>query len=877
MPDFGGEGIIDTVNQQAEELYPSKPSAAASQFTLPEGFKLTGKVLDQNQFQAERQDYEDRSGMLGGAKAAALATARGLSLNLSDLAAVKSGLLTQDEIQKYQDLWPKLSTTGEIAGAIAPVVLSGGSGLVAKSLGAPSYAAFKAAQMAEGLVAAGLETGAKKTIAKQILASALGGAANAATYGTALETGKIITEAGLGNPDLTSEKIIARIGMAALLNGTMGAVLGPALTVGPSIIEKARASSLGLENFITKAENAAARGIAKTAGKAYNVPEEYFMDIAGSKVAREAVIKPDVIKMADREAAIRNVGEVVDSAEQIKNGITRELKPAQIKISVDNSPAGTAKATVAYDELKTYGKGLLEEMKAKPNVYNQTVVNDFENALKSMAEKEAGTKGLMKASDVYNLGEQFKNELDNVIPWQAEITDASERAALNKVKDLRFQAKQFVTNDQIWGEMGGKTSLLNDLLKTHYDLLQFGRENQWLRQMTDVGGIGKKTVVNAQRIDAFLKDIDKPGFIYRNEWLTKMLENTRDLAAVAEEMGKSAKPLQNVFESSERLAPMIKKQAETISTIEKQFAEFGAQSKFKHLQTGSSPIGMVGNILHLGHPTKLLKAYAMLEREGGAVTKQIGDALGAFFKAAGSPNIRPAAIPTGVRVLQNTSFGERSRKQSKNDAYKDQLTKLSQFMASPEAAMTKFIENTKDMRAAAPKLADALVQKQAAAVKYLYESAPKQSEPSVFKTEYKPSDQELSAWSRKFEIANNPLSILDELKHGSLTKEHVEALSVLSPNLHAEIKNKIIDYLTEHEGNVAYKDRVGISLIMGMPVEKTMRPDFVMAMQKAHQDPGGQGPFLGSPMKGQAQMFGGSKASKVTENRESAVDKLQKR
>jgi hypothetical protein len=877
MPDFGGEGIIDTVRQQAEELYPSKPVSPSTAINLPEGFKLTGRVLSPEQFQSERKDYEERSGMLGGAKAAALATARGLSLNLSDLAAVKSGLLTQDEIQKYQDLWPKLSTTGEIAGAVAPVLLTGGSGMAAKALGAPSYAAFKAGQMAEGLVAAGLETGAKKTIAKQILASALGGAANAATYGTALETGKIITEAGLGNPDLTSEKIIARIGMAALLNGTMGAVLGPALTVGPSVLDKARAASLGVDDFITRAENAAFRGIAKTAGKTYNVPEEYFMDVAGSKAAREAVVKPDVIKMADREAAIKNVTDVVDSAEQIKNGITRELKPAQIKISVDNSKAGTARAAVAYDELKTYGKSILEEMKAKPNVYNQTVVNDFENALQSMAQKEASTKGLMKASDVYNLGEQFKYQLDDMIPWAFEITDASERAAINKVKDLRFQAKQFITNDQIWGEMGGKTSLLNDLLKTHYDLLEFGRENQWLRQVTDVGGIGKKTVVNAQRIDAFLKDMEKPGFMYRNEWLTKMLENTRDLAAVAEEMGKSAKPLKHVFESSERLAPLIKKQAETIKTIEKQVSEFSAQSKFKHLQTGSSPIGMVGNILHLAHPTKLLKAYALIQREAGAVTSQIGDALGAFFKAAGSPNIRPAAIPTGVRVLQNTSFGERSRKQSKQEAYKDQLQKLSQFMAAPEASLTKFQENTKEMRAAAPKLADALVQKQAAAVKYLYDNAPKQSEPSVFKTEYKPSDQELSAWARKFEIANNPLSVLDELKHGSLTKEHVEALSVLSPNLHAEIKNKMIDYLTEHEGNVAYKDRVGISLIMGIPIEKTMRPDFVMAMQQAHQAPGAQGPFLGAPMKGQGQMFGGSKASKVTENRESAVDKLQKR
>ena len=186
-----------------------------------------GAMYDQADVRQERiesAEYDQRN-----LEAGSLAVARGLSFGLSDVLAERLDLYSEEELAKLEKYNPNISLAGELTGAIAPALASGGTSLLAKGLAKGTAAGWsaRAGIAAEKAIAKRLGAGeiAQKTVDKMIQ----GGAAltGAATVEGAL-FGAIdgFSEQMLGRADRTAEQMLSHVGGVTLLSGGLGGVLG---------------------------------------------------------------------------------------------------------------------------------------------------------------------------------------------------------------------------------------------------------------------------------------------------------------------------------------------------------------------------------------------------------------------------------------------------------------------------------------------------------------------------------------------------------------------------------------------------------------------------------------------------------------------------
>ena len=164
--------------------------------------------------------------------AGAAGVARGATFGLSDQVLTKTGAVDKETLAKLQRYNPNISMAGEIGGAIAPLLLTGGTSAgasAAKTGLAIGKAARAAGAMPIATAKAGLaiERGLAGTGAgffRSTLAKGAGAAAEGALYGA----GHIVSEEALGDTELTAEHVIGSIGLAALVGGAVGSGFGVA-------------------------------------------------------------------------------------------------------------------------------------------------------------------------------------------------------------------------------------------------------------------------------------------------------------------------------------------------------------------------------------------------------------------------------------------------------------------------------------------------------------------------------------------------------------------------------------------------------------------------------------------------------------------------
>jgi len=181
-----------------------------------------------NQAKFDEASALGKAGYVAGAAGAG--ALRGLSAGLSDAALIHgAGLLgkdsataTRETLNELRDVAPTASLLGEGAGMIGGLALGSGEvGVGGKALTAVSRAGGLAERGAARLLGEGATSLAGR-VAQRGLATAASGAVEGALYGA----GSTISEAALGDENLTGEKLVAGMGHGALVGGALGAAFG---------------------------------------------------------------------------------------------------------------------------------------------------------------------------------------------------------------------------------------------------------------------------------------------------------------------------------------------------------------------------------------------------------------------------------------------------------------------------------------------------------------------------------------------------------------------------------------------------------------------------------------------------------------------------
>lgn len=238
----------------------------------------------------------------------------------------------------------------------------------------------------------------------------------------------------------------------------------------------------------------------------------------------------------------------------------------------------------------------------------------------------------------------------------------------------------------------------------------------------------------------------------------------------------------------------------------------------------------------------------------GGLTKVIGrDAPDAArlallkFLGAGQP-IEAEGFKSMVDMIHHTIQGETLVNRATKNIFRAGQDVLAESQLPSEAERTRLDKSLQKIDAEPQRLinvagatghympehATAAGQVAANAVNYLKSVRPNNEPRSPLDTKVPPTLQQKNAYNRALDIAQQPLVVLHRIQQGRLTPQDVVAFKSMYPALYGRISQKIMDNLADHvqKGNtVPYRTRIGLSLLLGQPLDSTLTPEGIQAAQ----------------------------------------------
>ena len=453
---------------------------------LSEVLQTGGRVVPADEVKREEEfaSAEEKPILAG-----AVAALRGATLGASDFALKETGLLSEQELQDLQAANPTASTVGEIAGTVAPTLLSGGAGLAGRAAVSKLVSQGMAKEAAEAAVAkmgtsvlnkiaaaspaalaesigaiAGVKASAKlaDTTSKEIK-SAVNLGVGSAVEGALFGTGKLISEDQLGDAEFNAENLLATVGESAVLGGVLG----------------------GATSLAGSGLSAAYKGVIGNTKK--QVVEKYLNQIdaddAFKQGLRDQIKNGDAIEnglLALKDPEIEKIKARLPDAPTTK-GMESALKPVK---NVEN---------YLFDAPSLDGEAIRKSAQDLVN-YVEKNVNEIWSGAKKATPEESGE--LIKQTFMSNIN----------APWQSGLAYYSDLMGEfgNKAVSQKFRTKlanEIKSSDAYrlakdGPEIKRVLSILEDkkelLAKQDQELLDIGLNKRQIAEFRKDGGVSNK-------------------------------------------------------------------------------------------------------------------------------------------------------------------------------------------------------------------------------------------------------------------------------------------------------------------------------------------------------------------------------------------------
>jgi hypothetical protein len=116
---------------------------------------------------------------------------------------------------------------------------------------------------------------------------------------------------------------------------------------------------------------------------------------------------------------------------------------------------------------------------------------------------------------------------------------------------------------------------------------------------------------------------------------------------------------------------------------------------------------------------------------------------------------------------------------------------------------------------------------------HLKEALPYQ-ETDLFGETTPPSQVQMQDFIDRYMMFEAPMMALDLLADNALTQAHVEALEAIWPATLQQMRLDIVEMLQENKEPVPYQHKLALGSFLNMPVDSTMKPQFVHKMQQRY-------------------------------------------
>lgn len=767
-------------------------------FTSPEDVEVKAHIAK-----------KEAEGFVGGAEAAALGAASGLSFGTIPYALSKTGAVPAERQKALKEAHPVLSGIGEIGATIGPLLgpklLAKGASKIAtefseeavKKMTAPKLASsIKTLVRSSGTLVRGADEVAQAagrrlaaaTIAKSILKPGGVGAAatKAATMGAVesslYATGELIHESALGDRELTAEGLMSSIGPASLIGALTFGAGGAAfhgLSKATSAVGSRIAKKVGLESEDIAAAELSKSQVSTIKALDLLTPQTTTAFKGDTRRLKQAL--DDVLKMdhPDGSPIIGLTSSRTSNGNrllQTREHYSEKLNSVYDKLSDLNFPAGATNQELA-DEiaekiLKPYLKtidepGNIEQVRG--HIAKLTRSYDELGEIGSVGDNPATAATLQNhrkyLRKVYDLPENKFREMEG--------TREVEKFIDGKLQELIMKAeKQGVIDSDVFDEFKDardKFARIATLAKGVEKRLKqrAGHENTGLLDRTSVGGMGPWAAMGA---------VAGGG--------------------VGAGVGLAAR------EMAIQAAKEIR---------------YRRHSFFAHYHADASKLA--------GVETESIKGVVKAAKSGVAAAKAI---LGETKRQAKA--VAPSLTALGIAKGSEPTAKEKGKKLAEySDAIRSQSTELPQRIAQ------SLDDETGESAPDITQSSIAITQK---ALEILTDALPpKPNDPSRFMQRPKPwqaSDIDAERFLRIAEAVNNPHAEIERAASGDLNLKALQAVKSLYPSLYATAMSAMVEemYSTTEPIDIRSRAIVGI-LIDGF--DPTQTPDYISMLQKSAQ------------------------------------------
>lgn len=775
--------------------------------------------------------YGGASGYAGGL---ALETASQLSLGGTD---VLGSALGGEAFREYRAGTVEASPTlPYAAGALSLAVPIAGEigalgkvGKVARALSAPTRLATGIGRAAGELLPATAGT-ALGRVGLAGARAAVSGGVEAALQGA----GQAISDAAIHNEPLTMDQVLAATGRTGAFGGVLGGVTAlPFAAGGEAIGALGRAGTRLAEAAAARAEGAAARAEGAVARAAEAAPSfakrvddfassllpdsQKLTDLADEQAWRSTYSTKKFAAEADARfkpgpngepGGTRGIGRVLKETDVIRptDGVLgNAILPEEIAERIETARERVGKRIDAIAESST------------SQVKLGDVVKSVEAVIQPMREI-AGRESTVKALERYR--DALIDQFDGYSPRGKLLV--GKEIPVQELRKQRLGLQEIAFGDVKSLDPAMGTKLKREMRNALDDLevealVRGGADPEEIAQL--------KRHYQGLRIagDAVDDAVTRLGGANRSIGLTDYVAFagaggglTGGIAAVANKIARErGSPALSVFLDDLARTRSIAESARKVGVeAQDRFARLGA--------AGTRSAAMLGHVAKAAEQTRkavqdgvsgFLEGAKAKAATGATAARRVGRAAGTAARVAGETRFRAY---TKAFTMADHYAQERKRIENENP----QVIAQQRYGALP------------------PTLAVQAALKMQAKHDYLMKTAPPTKInrgllPFSEGPRSKRADPEQQSWLRRVRAAEDPLSVLDDLRAGTLTTEAVETLAATAPDLLADIKQTVqtqVQQRAEQGKPISIEQETELATLLEIETEYTA-PEFIAAVQ----------------------------------------------
>jgi len=223
----------------------------------------------------------------------------------------------------------------------------------------------------------------------------------------------------------------------------------------------------------------------------------------------------------------------------------------------------------------------------------------------------------------------------------------------------------------------------------------------------------------------------------------------------------------------------------------------------------------------------------------GVIEKQVQKVNHALDKTASIitsiGNVSEKLVYNGIQKSELASTKSRKDEQAAYEAVKQNVQ---EFAQNPQKYTAKVEQSLKQASQIAPNTIAEYQATHLRQLNHLSQALPKRGgDAGIFDgmKPHVPSSMEMARFNRVLQATEKPETVLKDLQQGRATREQIDTLKKVYPQMYHELRIRTMQRLQKHGASLPYNKRVQIGLLLDMPTDSSLLPRNILSLQANFQ------------------------------------------